>query len=295
MEPRRHLRHDAHARALHYQFKIGANPVATPAAPSVLLRRLACPMLPWQPNAAKDSLETPYNPYVTVDYVENIALNNGASNSGTGRVGPARPLAKRHSQGRAQPYNGHPQYNLQQAPKPALVNQPQHTFFAHNRDNVFDVPEPFDWLVHLDRQVISPMELLHTASCRPHEVTHLFKDTLNNDYTQYNHAPYWLLRDTNSPLHRGLEFLETACPSRGAAGSEQIPGKIKLNTVWDPEVFFALCDPQVSIYAGTKYVARIYQWMLASRTLLGGAAGAERSSLQGVSQREFHSGRQCVC
>ena len=255
--------------ALHYQFPIGTNPVMTPAPPSLLLRRLACPALPWQPRMAIDSPLTPYNPYVTVDYVENIALNKGTTNNGTSLVSKPIALKERFSQGRAQPYNGHPQYNLQQAPMPALVNQPQHTFFAHNHDIVFTPRQPFDWLVHLDRQVISPMELIHVASCRPHLVTHFFRDTLNDSYTPFNHAPYWLVRTENSPLHRALEFLETGCRARGAAGSDQIPGKINLNTIWDPEIFRALCDAQPSNYFAPADVEQIYQWMLASRTPRG--------------------------
>ena len=272
--------------ALHYQFRIGANPVTSPPRPTVMLRRLACPHLPWQPRSANDSPQTPYNPYVTVDYVEDIALNNGATNNGIGFFGRPRPLDKRFSQGRTQPYNANPQFNLQQVPVPALANQPQHTLFAHNQDNVFVPRQPFDWLVHLDRPVISPIELIHAASCRQHEVTHLFKDTLNDSYTLFNHAPYWLLHDRNSPLHRGLEFLETGCRARGAAGSDQIPGKINLNTVWDPETFLALCDPQVSSYFNANDVAQIYQWMRAGRTP-GGSPGPNDRPFKALASANF--------
>ncbi len=272
--------------ALHYQFPIGANPVTTPRPPSIVLRRLACPNLPWQPRASSDSPQTPYNPYVTVDYVENVGLNNGATNNGIGLFGTPRPLAERYSHGRAQPYDGHPQYNLQQAPTPALVNQPQHTFFAPNQDNVFSPREPFDWFVHLDRQVISPMELIHAASCRPHLVTHFFKSTLNDSYMGFNHAPYWLMRDEKSLLHRGLEFLETGCRAGGTASSDQVPGKINLNTVWDPEIFLALCDPQPSSYFDANDVAKIYQWMLAGRTP-GGAPGPNDRPFKALASANF--------
>src|ERR1019366_9988381 len=104
--------------------------------------------------------------------------------------------------------------------------QLRHTFFSHNRDDNYLGNQPFDWLIHLDRPVISPMELVHAASCRPHQVTHLFKDTLNDGYQSYNHAPYWMLRDGASPLPRALEPLETACRAGGAEQSDQIPGKI---------------------------------------------------------------------
>ena len=262
--------------------------MTTPALPSLLLRRLACPTLPWQPRMASDSPQTPYNPYITVDYVANIPLNHGASNNGIGLFGTPRPLAKRYSQGRVQPYNGHPQYNLQQAPNPALVNQPQHTFFAHNQDNVHDPRPPFDWLVHLDRQVISPMELIHAASCRPHQVTHLFKNTLNDTYTPFNHAPVLkALRRTRIAVHRALDFWRHGLPKRGARqDSEQIPGKINLNTIWDPEIFFALCDPQTSNYFDAKDVAQIYQWMLANRTP-GGTPGPNDRPFKALASANF--------
>src|SRR5208282_1248608 len=140
-------------------------------------------------------LASPYNPYVTVDYMENVLLNQGNSNTGAGYLGRPTKLARRHSVGRLQPYDARVQTTVPQAPAPALWRQPQHTFFQHNRDQVF-VPRPaFDWLVHLDRPLISPMELLHVSCCRPHQLTHLFKPAATQGYQSFNHAPYWMVRD----------------------------------------------------------------------------------------------------
>src|SRR5262249_10077082 len=127
--------------------------------PTLLLRRLACPHLP--PNPAAPGLPVdpglPFNPYVTVDYLERVPVNNETA-----------PLPSRASAGRGQPYAAAP---LQRkAPTPAPPDQPQHTFFRHNEPRA----QPFDWLVHLDRPLISPMELLHVSGCRPSELTQQF-------------------------------------------------------------------------------------------------------------------------
>src|SRR5262249_46159847 len=153
------------------------------------------------------------------------------------------PLQQRYSVGRSQPYDGQPGQTLPQAPAPPLAGQPQHTFFAPNRSSL-GARTDFDWMVRLDRPAVSPMELLHAPCCKPHQLTHLFKSPLPDPYQSFNHAPYWLLRDPNSPLYRVFEFLETGCRAGGVAAGERIPGRINLNTVWDPEIFQALCDAQ---------------------------------------------------
>jgi hypothetical protein len=155
-----------------------------------------------------------------------------------------------------------------QSPTPANGNQPQHTFFQHNT-----LPQkPFDWLVHLDRPAISPIELLHVSCWKPHQLTSVFKDSLADPYQSFNQSPYWLVRDGTSPLNRALEFLETGCRANGVVPGGRIPGKININTIWDPEVFNALCDPQPSNSFTAADVAQIYTWMMTQRTP-GGAPG----------------------
>src|SRR5260370_29794459 len=249
-----------------YVDKVAPGQVLPPRSPSVLLRRLACPGLPWQPDPTRDPILFPYNPYVTVDYVENLTLNRGNTNTGAGFANTPTPLPERFSTGRAQPYDGNPLVNLQQVPVPALTGQPQHTFFAHNQDGVFVPRQPFDWLVHLDRPLISPIEVLHASSCKPHQLTHQFKDQVHKGYQEFNHAPYWLLTDATSPLYRAFELLQTDCRAGGPAGPDRTPGKGNLNTPWAPEVFLALCDPQVSNGFDANDVQQIYAWMMAART-----------------------------
>ncbi|MBI3409448.1 MAG: hypothetical protein HY040_13990 [Planctomycetes bacterium] len=156
---------------------------------TVVLRRLLCPYLDPQPDPALALTDPtkPYNPYITVDYIQGITVNNNAATAGG-----LTPLAvdKCKSQGRKQPYAAY--YNsdqtksqvMDQAPSPPLMNQPQHTFFLHNGSTVTasnpptsgdsTLTLPFDWLVHLDRNLMSPAELLFVSGFRPHELTQQF-------------------------------------------------------------------------------------------------------------------------
>jgi hypothetical protein len=110
---------------------------------------------------------------------------------------------------------------------------------------------PFDWLVHLDRQLISPMELMHVSAFKPHELTQQFMKSLNNNNRAYSftnekfqqRAP-WLTPDAR--IFRALEFLSTGDRCAGVIAGGRIPGKININGIWDPETFLALCDAQSS-------------------------------------------------
>ena len=163
-----------------------------------------------------------------------------------------------------------------QTPASPQEDQPQQTFGAPNSSAAFPAPPPADWLVHLDRPPVSPMELLHVSCCKPHQLTHMFKDGTGDDYQSFNYAPFWLLRDANSPLYRIFEFLETHSRVAGVAPGGRIPGRINLNTIWDPETFAALCDAQPSNYFDQSDVQQIYAWMSASRTPGGAPSPADR-------------------
>jgi hypothetical protein len=182
-------------------------PPAELQPPTVLLRRLACPRMPPQPNPTQPD----YNPYITVDYMENVRLNPVAD-----------PITERYSVGRSQPYAGHPSQLKPQAPDPPPAIQPRHTFFRHNAREAMGPPDaaaagqtlklPFDWLVHLDRQLVSPMELLHVSGFRPYQLTQQFMtgDTADR---QFKHLAPWF--DEESRIYRVFEFLQTH--ERGAS------------------------------------------------------------------------------
>jgi hypothetical protein len=160
-----------------------------------LLQRLACPGRPLQNNPTQDF----YNPYITVDYMENVPTYDGVQYADQMAAHtPPTVITNRHSMGRTHPYFGHFSQQRQQIPSftapttfTAYAGQPQHTFFKHNYIEPSGAPGqtpfyagqtetlrvPLDWLVHLDRQVASPIELLQVSGFKPHELTQQFLPT----------------------------------------------------------------------------------------------------------------------
>jgi hypothetical protein len=168
----------------------------TPPGATVLVRRLACPGLPpndpnittgtWPYNAA-----LPVNPYITIDYttVQPAQVYNNLIRNGMGTA--LTPVPPGYAIGRTQPYAGGGVRQIQQnanTPTAAAAgpqpNQPQNTFFRQNAVEDASPPSattvrqtlrvPFDWLPHLDRQLISPMELLQVCGYKQHELTQQF-------------------------------------------------------------------------------------------------------------------------
>jgi hypothetical protein len=203
------------------------------ALPALLLRRLACPHLPPQ----TDPTQPLYNPYVTVDSMEGVKLNPGD--------GSMQPVQNRRSQGRNQPFAAHHSQQHDQSPAPAYTDQPQHTFFRHNSVEAAN-PQPnapnqtlvipFDWLVHLDRPLTSPLELLHVSAFKPHELTEQF---MIHEHRFCHLAPWF---GALNRLYRFLEFVECRPLSQWAAPLPLTAGKINLNTVWDQAIFKGIAD-----------------------------------------------------
>jgi hypothetical protein len=201
-----------------------------PGGITVLLRRLANPHLPFDPRPVVGGLSNPlFNPYLTIDFLEGVPLNN-ASN----------PTAVYASRGKCQPYAA----DLSQvAPQEVFLGSPTgHTLGRLNQ------PTPptghYDWLVHLDRALVSPAELLHVSGCAPWQLTHRFlsRDIAGGPVRPFNHRGPWFDEDTR--LYRVFELLETRLPGSWTEPGGRVPGKINLNTIWDPETLLALCDPQ---------------------------------------------------
>jgi hypothetical protein len=215
----------------------------------VLLRRLANPHLPFNPDR---NAGVWYNPYLTVDYLEQVPLR------WTSDPGPFTARGKR------QPYAAAlAQVSDQQAPTQGNV---VHTFGLRNE------PPPeggrYDWLVHLDRPPIGPPEVLHVAACPPYQLTHRF---ISPDRTgtvrKFNHRAPWLEQETR--LYRLLEFLEAHAAGEAVVEVSpfRVPGRINLNTVWDEETFLALCD-----WPDDAQARAMFQRLIAGRTpdLAGG-------------------------
>jgi hypothetical protein len=225
-------------------FSPSSMPTSLPAT-SVLLRRLACPHLP--PQTDPTNTTTYYNPYIIVDYVQNVTANKAIQyaqyTSAASKIDytPApTAVASRYSYGKRQPYASQGTL-VQQAPTPANGSQPQHTFFRHNAiesappinltttgpaGEVQTVKIPFAWLVHLDRQLISPMELLHVSAFKPQELTQQFVNpngvnptgatSAPNNNTFNHYAPWWT---PNCLIYRVFEWLTTSNRTQGLAPS----------------------------------------------------------------------------
>ena len=243
---------------------------------SIVLRRLANPYMP--PNDFDPITRVlavpmmPYNPYVTVDVMNDIKVNDAVTNATDDKKAVPPTVENRSSVVRRQPYQETGKTNagglfdvITNMPK-SLVKQPQHTFLRQNGTksevpvagiNVADglLNLPFTWLVHLDRQLVNPIEMLQVAGCKPAEVTRRFiseNDTANitasifktqNNNSFYGHKVPWL--DGGSRLFRFLEFAQVKSRQAGVAQDGRIPGLVNINAIWDVEVFRALADAKV--------------------------------------------------
>ena len=193
-------------------------PLGRGHSPTILLRRLACPYMPWKDNPSSPT----YNPFITVDYMEDILVNHSGSDP-----------TPRYAWGRYQPFAATinlPQTGIQ------LIN---HTFFSANSPR----PTNYDWLVHLDRKLVSPMELMQVSAWKPHELTQQFITGINAEQ-KFNHRAPWFDEDLppqtgrSHRLYRALEFLGTRNQTIGMM-DVKLPG---------PEIMLDPMQPQQPIW-----------------------------------------------
>jgi hypothetical protein len=211
---------------------------------SVYLRRLANPHLPPNPNPlqANGSPDPSYNPFITVDFMENIRPNDGTT-TGYSSIGKTQPYAAHNTQVAAQTSGAVPVF---------------HSFGAKN------VPGPatgrYDWPVFVDRTPISAGEVLQVSGFYPHQYTHQFMQT-GASFAQ--RTPWF---DQTTRLYRAFEFFAVKDRSSGTSPGGRIPGQINLNTIWDIEVFRALCDAQPGNQFTASDVDAMFYAMIASRS-----------------------------
>jgi len=231
--------------------------------PSLVLRRLANPYMPPQTDAA----QADYNPYVTVDVMNDVKVNDAVTNASDDKKAAPPTVENRSSVVRQQPYQETGKTNVggliyvkdvndvtMNMVKP-LVKQPQHTFLRHN-GTFSEVPNvginaadgllnlPFTWLVHLDRIPISLPELMNVSGVAPKNVTKAFNNALFTDGANpIGHKAPWL--DGGSRLARFLEFAQVKSRQNGVAKDGRLPGLVNINSIWDAEVFRALADAKV--------------------------------------------------
>jgi hypothetical protein len=195
---------------------------------SVLLRRLANPYLPFNQNT---------NPYITIDYIDAINFTPNNANN------PATPYA---SVGKRQPYSSGSAADAATATPLFEANQTQGTTMTKTSFGLPNQPAPtwghYDWLVHLDRLLTSPTELLQVSGYHPHELTHQFIRPAGTPVVGGGHRVPWY--DQTNRLYRIFELLETHDRSADVSMSGRIPGKVNVNTMWDKRILRALADAQ---------------------------------------------------
>jgi hypothetical protein len=240
------------APALDRQGHPASDMTGRPEAPTVLLRRLACPYLP----AQQDPNLPFYNPYITVDYMEDVNIAVGSPED------PATPAdqnenllngahrirrdnekkasgddpRKRFSEGRREPYAGlkgslkragTTDNRLRALQTGGAPDEPNHTFWQANSNAMPNPPtnKPFHWLFHVDRPLINPMELMQVSAFKPHELTQEFMEQRGTaSAVPYHHVVPWFDQDqaTASPQdsHRLFRLFEFVGTRSRAAGLE---------------------------------------------------------------------------
>jgi len=246
------------------------HPGATPAGVTVLLRRLANPHMPANPTPGLQ-----YNPFITIDYQENVRSWDNRENDATGPLATANPpVTDRRSFGRKQPYAGHTSQVMPQDPTPVVATQAKHTFFRHNAreataaavnttPGVATLTFPFDWLTHLDRPLVNPLELLHVSGFKQHELTQQFITVPPAPIGKHQHYAPW--GDQDAMIYRVLDLLTTPNQQAGTINGGMHQGKINLNTLTEEEIFQALCDAQAGGLFTPVEVQQIFKDLLAAR------------------------------
>jgi hypothetical protein len=240
-----------------YPNQTGTPVMDTTNGVTVLLRRLANPYLPFNQNN---------NPYITIDYLDGVKLNQVVDKT-----------TAHNSRGRRQPYASALVQIVDQKDPAGGTAATQHSLGQLNKATGTapntDLPN-YDWLVHLDRQVLSPMELFNVSGFHPWQLTHQFRtDNGSGANPNYGHLVPWT--DQTNRLYRIFEFLEAHDRAAGMTAGGRLAGKININTIWDQETFNALCDQQTSNHFTAADVNQVYQSMITLRTPnLGGAPPA---------------------
>lgn len=232
---------------------------------TVILRRLLNPYLP----AQEDPALANFNPYITVDFLENLPTRDRAMFNSVGGAMP-RPQGPSYNLptvGRLHPFAAFPDYGAVNAAVADQVNgaitmSPPHTFFNinSNADNARGGATGFgfEWMVHLDRELVSLPEAATASRTSPALLTHAFYGGTPGTYQGHIvglNNPILVNINGNAVAIRMLSDAEglLACGSRlpGVPLGGRQSGKVNINTVNDPRVLNAVFDPQ----AGNGFAA----------------------------------------
>jgi hypothetical protein len=185
-----------------FSYKIPRDLVTpNPIAPTILLQRLACPYLP--PSAT--------NPYVAVDIFQSACHDNGGQNISTGND-VTTTSAQDASEARKNPFSDPLTTRAFETNVPAGASVKN----SFKLVNTAAKGITNNWLVHLDRYLSSPIELLNVSGCKMQELTHYFGDSATPSLNQYNHRVPWFDEDlagtpggNSHRLYRFFELIET--------------------------------------------------------------------------------------
>ena len=171
--------------------------------PTLVLQRLADPT-----KAFSDVMGPAYNPWITVDYFENIWTNDSYVTDGNGDVNPApgahntlvaygrkHPMKASQPLPTPQPAGTPPAVPAGLAitaqnptPTPTDPQMPKTTFRRHNgmdaTDSSATITLPFDWYQHLDRPMVNRGELLAVSTTSPVLLTHKWQAVGMSSATQ---------------------------------------------------------------------------------------------------------------
>ena len=249
---------------------------------TVVLRRLANPYLPPQTNAAMAN----YNPYITVDFLENVPTRDRVKFTTTGPR--ANPLDDSASIGRRHPYASMPAFDranpdlnmvVQQMLPAANTTSPPHSFFSANYSadpanagTYIISPGGFAPLIHFDRELINSVELMHVSIQAPHSLTSSFGNgTLYNLHTKATPTNISaLVNDLNYPaaglgtqMFKAFDLLTTANRLPGIPVGGREPGRVNINTAalpaTDARILQAVLDPQAGNSFDATFVSTAWQ------------------------------------
>jgi hypothetical protein len=235
---------------------------------TVFLRRLANPHLPPDLTPAIPDPTNPgsgvlvpnprYNPYVTIDYLENVPNHDKTTEVTYATRGKRQPFAGKWIVGTGGPNSADPTNSqvLDTTTKPpGATTGTFHSFGLINTQRTGSLH--YHWLTHLDRAPMSPIELLLVSLHQPHQLTQKFivgddrqPGNRNNHTGGITSTAQWF--NPANRIYRLFEYLEC----RGPVGWSQwrggrIVGQININTIWDLETFLALCDPKLKTGANS--------------------------------------------
>lgn len=109
---------------------------------------------------------------------------------------------------------------------------------------------PFKWLIHFDRPLMNPLELLYVSARKPHELLPLYLQP-GVSPTADNQRAYWYEPSVaggsiTTGLYRALDFLRVKPWDYGAPMGSKLHGRVNLNPVHDQQILYALLDAQGS-------------------------------------------------